>query len=379
MKEAKNISNLSKADLEPLYSVTKVSPVNFQLYNFATKKISYHNTQGIGGLLSSLTGKVPESFHKELQERPQYSTFTITANALKGLKKVADKVENNPWKVVMINGQEYIVEDAIEKETKENSDVQKKADSDYEYFVSNYLNEHPGCSIEEATRVWTDFNKEDVKKEASAYTDFVSKYMKAHPGVKLGEAAKAWKASKSPKAEVKPETKAEVKAEAALKIAEPEHALNIKHDVDSKVKERILNTNPHELKPEDRLTLKEWPELSLEYNKKHQVYATLKTAKKYEVVYSTSEGHNDMGYVEAESPEAAIANAKEFLKAVEVLHVEEMPSVEAELKTKAEGIQYKDETGQIKQPVEVGVADAANAPEELEHDGKKYKRQIVTE
>jgi len=301
--------------------------------------------------MSSLTGQVPESFHKELQARPQYATFTITASALKGLKKVADKIENNPWKVVIINGQEYIVEDAIEKETEKIEEVQTKE-----------------AAIDPA-----------IEKEASAYTDFVSKYMKAHPGVKLGEAAKAWKASKSPKTDAKAEPKTEVKAEETLKTAEPEHAFTAKHDVDPQIKERILNTNPHELKPEDRLTLKEWPELSREYDVRHQVYATLKTAKKYEVVYSTSEGHNDIGYVEATSPEEAKLNAKEFLKAVEVLHVEEMPAVEAELKTKAEGIQYKDETGQIKQPVEVGVADAANAPEELEHDGKKYKRQIVTE
>ena len=92
------------------YTITKISPVQFQIHNRATNKVDYRNIQGTGEFLATLscTGKAPQGFYKHLQDAPQYSNFTITANALK-ITKSATLGDKDPWKIVKINGVDYLV------------------------------------------------------------------------------------------------------------------------------------------------------------------------------------------------------------------------------------------------------------------------------
>jgi hypothetical protein len=123
----KSAKGLTKRDLEPHFSVTKISPVNFQLHNFSTKKTSYHNTQGISELLYKLNPSTSiEAYQKELQERPQYVPFTITANALTKKASAEGAEEFHPWDMVEVNGHNYIVRH-LEKESEEEEIVEKEA------------------------------------------------------------------------------------------------------------------------------------------------------------------------------------------------------------------------------------------------------------
>lgn len=96
--------NYTKEQLTPVASVSKISPVCFQIYNYSNKKLTLHSTQGVAQLLASISrNRTPESFYKELQERPQLTSFTITASALDNISKTAQQFTEDLGKVSEIS------------------------------------------------------------------------------------------------------------------------------------------------------------------------------------------------------------------------------------------------------------------------------------
>ncbi len=120
--------NLAKeADLTPVYQLTKVANDSFHLYSFENRSGAAYNTKGVLKAIASLRGGsyMSADLTKKMAALDNYGSITITADALSLSKKAALSTDEEPWKLVSVNGVEYFVK--AEADTEDKEEVSKEA------------------------------------------------------------------------------------------------------------------------------------------------------------------------------------------------------------------------------------------------------------
>lgn len=111
------------------YSITRTSPIQYQIYDFNTRRTDYKNIQGTAALICSLNAsKAQRTVESELQSYPQYVPITIKSEIVCSASMNKKASLPQLWKKEKIDGHEFIVRatpEEIELEMKKETEVGK--------------------------------------------------------------------------------------------------------------------------------------------------------------------------------------------------------------------------------------------------------------